>query len=76
MSLVSYILKVCSILKDRNGEADVCLSGGVFANRLMLKESISLLRKEGFNVYWNRLVPSGDSGIALGQAYYGLLRKD
>ncbi|MBO6242527.1 MAG: carbamoyltransferase HypF [Butyrivibrio sp.] len=76
MSLTSYILNVCSILKDRTKEINVCLSGGVFANRILLKNTVSVLRKEGFNVYWNRLVPSGDSGIALGQAYYGLLRKE
>lgn len=76
ISLVNYILKICSILRSNVKESKVCLSGGVFANRILLKNTIALLTKEGFDVYWNRLVPSGDAGIALGQAYYGLLKEE
>ena len=76
MALSKYILKVCSILREKTSETKVCLSGGVFANRILLRNTIALLSKEGFNVYWNKLVPAGDSGISLGQAYYGLLSEE
>ena len=76
LALAYYIVKICSILRSNVKESKVCLSGGVFANRILLKNTIALLTKEGFDVYWNRLVPSGDAGIALGQAYYGLLKED
>ena len=76
LALAYYIVKICSILRSNVKESKVCLSGGVFANRILLKNTIALLTKERFDVYWNRLVPSGDAGIALGQAYYGLLKED
>lgn len=46
----------------------VALSGGVFCNRYLLNRSIKLLRENGFNVLFNRQVPSNDGGISLGQA--------
>ena len=47
----------------------IALSGGVFNNRILLKNTVNLLEKNGFSVYINERVPSGDGGIALGQAY-------
>jgi len=72
MAVAEYVLNICNIIRRENNENKVCLSGGVFANRILLTKCIELLSKNGFEVYWNRLVPSGDSGIALGQAYLGL----
>lgn len=52
----------------------IVLSGGCFANELLLRGCEERLRQKGFRVYYNRQVPPGDGGIPLGQAYYGLLR--
>ena len=46
----------------------VALSGGVFCNRYLLNHLIKLLKKNNFNVLFNRIVPSNDGGISLGQA--------
>ncbi len=46
----------------------VALSGGVFCNRYLANRLIELLKKNGFSVLFNRLVPSNDGGISLGQA--------
>jgi len=46
----------------------VALSGGVFCNRYLANRLIILLKKKGFSVLFNRLVPSNDGGLALGQA--------
>ncbi len=46
----------------------VALSGGVFCNRYLTNRLISMLKKEGFCVLFNRSVPANDGGIALGQA--------
>jgi hydrogenase maturation protein HypF len=54
-------------------EQKVCLSGGVFNNRLLLTCAAKALLAEGFEVYWNQKVPLGDGGISTGQAYFGLL---
>jgi hydrogenase maturation protein HypF len=51
----------------------VALTGGCFANRILLAGCEQSLKSAGFRVYFNEQVPPGDGGIALGQAYYGLL---
>jgi hydrogenase maturation protein HypF len=44
------------------------LSGGCFANALLLRLTASLLRAKGLQVYIHRQTPCGDGGLALGQA--------
>ena len=72
-SLTDAILRICDIVRSETKEAKVCLSGGVFANRLLLKMSVESLKNAGFEVYTNEFVPAGDAGISLGQAYFGLM---
>lgn len=45
------------------------LSGGTFANRILMRKMVNLLEKQEFEVFWNEKVPCGDGGIALGQMY-------
>lgn len=47
----------------------VALSGGCFANRLLLRLCRERLESAGLAVYRNEKVPVGDGGIALGQAF-------
>lgn len=54
----------------------ILLSGGCFSNQLLLMRAREALQKRGFSVYTNEKVPPGDGGIALGQAWYGLLGDD
>ena len=50
-------------------EADtVVLSGGVFQNELLLRDLKSLLAPEQWQIWTNRVVPSNDGGVSLGQA--------
>ena len=46
----------------------VVLSGGVFQNELLLRDSKSPLEAQGFQIWTNHLVPPNDGGISLGQA--------
>jgi hydrogenase maturation protein HypF len=46
----------------------VALSGGVFCNGYLINRLIVLLKKCDFEVLYNRIVPSNDGGISLGQA--------
>ena len=76
MAVVKLILDVCVRIRDTSGENKVCLSGGVFLNRIILRESIRILKENSFDVYVNKLVPAGDGGISLGQAYYVMMYCD
>ncbi len=45
----------------------VVLSGGVFLNALLGRETIERLERDGFRVYRHRRVPPSDGGLSLGQ---------
>lgn len=67
-SLAQASAAVCRELRSGSGLERVVLSGGVFQNRLISEELVTLLEKDGFGVYTHRLVPPNDGGLALGQA--------
>lgn len=48
---------------------DISLSGGVFANRLLLSACTRRLKALGLSVYLNEKLPAGDGNIALGQLF-------
>ncbi|MCS6852621.1 MAG: carbamoyltransferase HypF [Gemmataceae bacterium] len=53
---------------------DVVLGGGCFQNRLLLERTVALLRDAGRSVYWPRMIPPGDGGLAAGQLATCLLQ--
>jgi hydrogenase maturation protein HypF len=59
---------ICNRVRDREGLNKVVLSGGVFQNRLLAKQTVELLRKEGFETFFHKRIPTNDGGISLGQA--------
>ena len=73
-AVADFVTEVCVRLRGRGVEA-VALSGGTFQNRILLERVWESLLREGFSVYRNERVPSGDGGICLGQAYLGILKK-
>ncbi len=68
-TVCDMVAKVCSALGERHGLRAVALSGGVFQNRLLLAHIQPMLTQAGFQTLINHLVPPGDGGISLGQAY-------
>ena len=73
LDLAQEILKQCMKARFVHGINIVCLSGGVFQNRILMEETLRLLRANYFEVYYNIHVPPNDGGIALGQCYIGML---
>ena len=68
LGIAQMIKGVAIRLREESGISRVVLSGGVFQNRLLLKEAEELLYKEGFAVFKQKEVSCSDSGISLGEA--------
>jgi hydrogenase maturation protein HypF len=66
--LAAATTKVCMRLRQKTCIKDVCLSGGVFQNKLLLETLLAGLRRRGFRVYFNQLLPANDGAVSLGQA--------
>lgn len=66
-AVVDMIVAVCRRIREKTGLGSVVLSGGVFQNVLLTRESTARLEGEGFRVYRHRQVPPGDGGLSLGQ---------
>jgi len=58
----------------RTGVRDVCLGGGVFANRRLTADLLDRLGRAGFAAYTGERVPVNDGGISYGQAVVAAAR--
>ena len=67
-TIAQFFLALAKAAKKQTGINTAAISGGVFCNRFLLDRLIELLESEGFEVLYNRLVPTNDGGISLGQA--------
>jgi hydrogenase maturation protein HypF len=66
--LAAGLCEMAKKAQDSSGLERIALSGGVFCNRYLTNRLIKLLKQADFDVLFNRLVPSNDGGISLGQA--------
>lgn len=73
MMICRLISELCEKYRNIYGVNQIALSGGTFNNKIITENTIKLLEKSGFDVYINELVPCGDGGLALGQAYISAL---
>ncbi|MGH3165933.1 MAG: carbamoyltransferase HypF [Trebonia sp.] len=64
----------CLLLRERTGLGTVALSGGVFQNTLLLRETVRRLEARDFTVLSHSRVPCNDGGISLGQAVVAAAR--
>jgi hydrogenase maturation protein HypF len=62
------VRQVVVLLRAGSGLEEVALSGGVWQNFTLLKETRRRLLEAGFTVYIHQQAPANDGGLALGQA--------
>lgn len=66
--LAEAVREMIAKISVETGIRSTVLSGGVWQNITLLGRTLSLLRKDGFEVYIHREVPTNDGGLSLGQA--------
>jgi hydrogenase maturation protein HypF len=66
-SLARAILEQAITARERWGVVPIGLTGGVFQNRLLSEQTLSLLRRAGFEARLPREIPANDAGLAFGQ---------
>lgn len=66
-TITRLIAEACRDISNRAGLKKVALSGGVFQNRLLFRNTVKTLESAGFEVYTHHQVPCNDGGISLGQ---------
>jgi len=72
--LAQLALELAQQARRSTGCAAVALSGGVWQNMALLRSTLRLLRKDGFEVLVHRRVPANDGGLSLGQAAVAAVR--
>lgn len=70
-TLAQLILDVAKMAKEKKGLKAVCLSGGVFQNKVLTERAVCILKENGFNAYTHNALPPNDGGISLGQLVVG-----
>jgi hydrogenase maturation protein HypF len=72
--LAALIQDGCVLLREQHGLNTVALSGGVFQNLLLLRQTVARLQACGFTVLTHSRIPCNDGGISLGQAVVAAAR--
>ncbi|MDP2682107.1 MAG: carbamoyltransferase HypF [Deltaproteobacteria bacterium] len=73
-TLAQLILHVAKMARQEKGLNTVCLSGGVFQNKVLTERAVCLLKDMGFNVFTHNRLSPNDGGISLGQLIIGGLQ--
>jgi hydrogenase maturation protein HypF len=74
-TVAQMVSSTCSILRKESRINRIVLSGGVFQNKLLLKETLDLLYKDKFEVFIHTKLPCNDACVSLGQALVAYCRE-
>jgi hydrogenase maturation protein HypF len=72
-TVADLIFRSAIKMKEKYNINRVSLSGGVFQNIFLLRKTVNLFKKNGFEVFLHKNVPSNDGCISLGQVYFYIL---
>jgi len=67
-TIAELLAQSCQNVRHSANINEVVLSGGVFQNRLLLKQLLVRLQSLDFRTYINQKVPPNDGGLSFGQA--------
>ena len=70
--LTACAVQVSEKIRSQTGLRQVVLSGGVWQNKILIRQTIGALIASGFDVFWPRKLPTNDGGVSLGQALVAL----
>jgi hydrogenase maturation protein HypF len=68
VGLAIAIVETVNTLRQQHPIKQVALTGGVFQNRILLKQVTKRLQSSGISVLTHSLVPCNDGGLSFGQA--------
>jgi len=74
-TILSVIIELAGVMKNKSGLDKVVLSGGTFQNKYLLSAIEKQLGQKGFKVYTHTKIPTNDAGIALGQMAIAAARR-
>lgn len=66
-TITNYIIKMCVLLRDKYKINTVALSGGIFQNSFLLRNTYTELSQNNFKVLTHHNIPCNDGGISIGQ---------
>ncbi len=75
-TIIRMTVNAAERLRKDSGISVCALSGGVFVNAYLLEGCKNILKKKGFTVLTQSLVPANDGGLALGQIAIGAKKKE
>ena len=76
LSMAHVLVQQAVAIRDKFDVNKVCLSGGVFQNKVLTEAAIALLSEQAFDVCLPQLIPVNDAGISFGQIIeYGFRKK-
>ena len=70
--LTDCAVMVSKQVRAQTSMRQVVLSGGVWQNKTLIKQTIDALNASGFEVFWPHKLPTNDGGVSLGQALVAL----
>jgi len=70
--LTACAVRVSEQIRSQTSFNQVVLSGGVWQNKVLIRQTIAALKASEFEVFWPHKLPTNDGGVSLGQALVAL----